>query len=296
MSKGRAPAQVFLFLHWVWGMSAIASVAGAANPSAGCSLGSIAHGRRIERTITVGDVEREYILDVPESVTPGEPVPLLFDFHGFGHSGAGVWGVSAFKELAVKERFVTVYPTGLPITIELLGQSRTGPGWQMQAADDNRDVAFTLAMLDEIEKGYCIDRDRVYSTGFSNGAFFSNLLGCVQSERFAAIAPVSGAGVRGECRPSRPVAVMIHHGTADELISVERARASRDQWLAANGCDGATDALSEAPRCQRNATCRGGAVVVYCEEDFAHRWPPQATERIWTFLKGHSLGRQGDPG
>lgn len=265
----------------------------AVDPSPGCGNAPAETGRRIEKRITVGGIDREYILDVPENLAPADPVPLLFDFHGFGHSGAGVWKVSEFKQLAEKDRFITVYPTGLPITLELRGRSQTGPGWQMHAGDDNRDVAFTLAMLADIEQRHCIDRDRVYSTGFSNGAYFSNLLGCTQSERFAAVAPVAGAGVRGECRPARPVPVIIHHGTADELISIERARASRDQWLAANGCNPSGDTLAGAPLCQRNTSCRGGAVVVYCEEDFAHRWPPQATERIWTFLKAHTrtLGR-----
>lgn len=270
----------------------------AVDPSPGCSVPTLEHGRRIERKITAAGVERQYILDAPDNLRPKEPVPLLFDFHGFNHSGAGVWKVSKFGQLAEKEPFIAVYPTGLPITIELRGETRSGPGWQMHTGDDNRDVAFTMAMLAEIEHRYCIDRDRVYSTGFSNGAFFSVLLGCTQSERFAAIAPVSGAAIRDDCKPSRPVPVMIHHGTADDLIPVERARASRDQWLAANGCDASGDTMEEAPRCQRNATCRDGAVVVYCEEDFAHTWPPQATERIWTFLKAHSrsLGRSGDPG
>jgi polyhydroxybutyrate depolymerase len=277
-------------------MSVVSTGRADGNGSSGCAKNQLEVGRRIERTIEVGGVTREFILDVPSSVKAGHPAPLVFDFHGFGHSGAGVWSVSKFRDLAERERFITVYPTGLPITIELLGRERTGPGWRMEASEDNRDVAFTLAMLAEIEASHCIDRDRVYSTGFSNGAFFSNLLGCAQSERFAAVAPVSGGMVRGDCKPERPVPILIQHGTRDELISLDAARASRDQWLAANGCGKSEANQPAGAACQTYSQCR--AEVVYCEEDYAHRWPPQATERIWTFLKSHSrsLGQERDPG
>lgn len=257
----------------------------AAKPSAGCERSRLDTGRRIERAIAVGDQRREFILDVPTNVAPGKPVPLLFDFHGFGHSGPGVWKVSEFKALAERHGFITVYPTGLPVTLELRGREQTGPGWQMRAGPDNRDLAFTRAMLDEIERDYCVDLDRVFSTGFSNGAFFSSLLGCEMSERFAAVAPVAGGALRGDCRPRRPVPVLIQHGTRDDLIPIEWARAGRDQWLTANGCKApASGALDGAPACARHDQCGGTSVVVYCEEDFAHRWPAHATERIWRFF------------
>lgn len=259
--------------------------AGSAKPSAGCERTTLDTGRRIERQIAVGDQRREFILDVPTDLAPRTPVPLLFDFHGFGHSGAGVWKVSEFKDLAERHGFITVYPTGLPVTLRLRGRDQSGPGWEMEGGADNRDLAFTRAMLDEIEDNYCVDLDRVFTTGFSNGAFFSTLLGCEMSERFAAVAPVAGGALRGECRPRRPVPVMIHHGTRDDLIPVEWARAGRDQWLSANGCAPTPpESVHGAARCDRHAKCSGKAVVVYCEEEFAHRWPAQATERIWRFF------------
>ena len=138
----------------------------------------------------------------------------MFDFHGFGHSGAGVWNVSAFKPLAQRDRFITVYPTGLPITLELRGQSHTGPGWEMRATADNRDLAFTGAMLDAIERDYCIDLDRVFSTGFSTAHFFSSLLGIKMTMRFAAVAPVSRRSFCATVRPSRVGSGDdLHHGT-----------------------------------------------------------------------------------
>jgi polyhydroxybutyrate depolymerase len=271
----------------VWG--ALATIAGAAqvDPSAGCALNELEHGRRLERTIDVAGSERQFILDVPDGVRPRNPVPLMFDFHGFGHSGSGVWKVSRFKEIAAQESFLTVYPTGLPITIRLRGREQTGPGWQMNATGTNRDVAFTRAMLETIERVYCVDRNRIYSTGFSNGAFFSTLLGCTMADRFAAVAPVSGGPLRDPCTPARAVPVLIHHGRRDDLIPLEMAHALRDQWLAANGCVG--EPTDGAVAGCDVFSCRRDSVVGYCEGDFAHTWPVEATERIWQFFSARSL-------
>jgi polyhydroxybutyrate depolymerase len=254
--------------------------AAAEDRSDGCAAAAIEKGARLERTIEVGGVPRSYILDVPETVAAGDAVPLLLDFHGFGHSAAGVWRVSGFRELGVRSRFITAYPQGLDV--RLLG--RVAPGWEIFSLDENRDVAFARALLDQVEAHYCIDRDRVYSTGFSNGAFLSHLLGCVLADRIAAIAPVSGGDLDLPCTPARPVSVIIHHGRADELIDVGRGRALFERWKRVASCPGEK---ASGDACNRAVDCRDGVEVAYCEFDGGHRWPAQATSRIWTFLFDH---------
>lgn len=271
----------------------------APRPSAGCSATTVATGRRIEQTITVDGVERRYILDVPDTLEPGKPAALLFDFHGVGHSGAGLWEASGFRELAPRERFITVYPTGLPVTFTRDDRTFSGPGWEIRTLAPNRDVDFALAMLDHLERSYCVDRARVFSTGFSNGGYFSHVLGCTHPERFAAVAPVSGGWIASwSCAPSRPVPILIHHGRQDPVIDVAEARRAFDAWLAIEGCaapsgspPAATASVVAATdvACRTGTDCRDGAAVVYCEGDFTHRWPASATRRIWDFLSAHPL-------
>lgn len=262
-------------------------------PSAGCARSEIARGRRIEQTLDVGGLERRYILDVPETVRAGEPTPLLFDFHGIGHSGAGVWNVSGFKDLAPRAPFVTVYPDGEPVSFTRDGRSFAGAGWEIRALAPNRDVDFALAMLDRLERDYCIDRARVYATGFSNGGFFSHVLACTHPDRFAAVAPVSGGWLPWACAPARAVPVLIHHGRQDDVIDVAEARRAWDAWRRIDGCDGVDgvrqDEATPGTSCRRALRCRDGAMVEYCEGDFAHRWPAPATERIWGFFVEHPL-------
>src|SRR5262249_48290341 len=97
-------------------------------PSAGCKLTDIERGGRLEPSIDVGGQRRAYILDVPASAKTATPVPLIFDFHGFGHSAAGLWQVSGFRPLAEKEGFITVYPQGLPVKLRLHGKDLTNDG------------------------------------------------------------------------------------------------------------------------------------------------------------------------
>ena len=177
----------------------------AARPSQGCSLDRIEQGRRLEGRIDVGGVRRDYLLDVPDSVRPHAPAPLLLDFHGFGHSGAGVWQVSGFRDLSARAGFITVYPEGLPVRLRIGGEELERAGLGDVRVDGNRDLAFVRALLDDLERRYCIDRSRVFATGFSNGAFFSALLGCAMSDRIAAVAPVSGGPLRVACTPARGV-------------------------------------------------------------------------------------------
>jgi len=261
-------------------------------PSPGCAATTIETGRRLERTIEI-DGTRRYILDVPEGARPQEPVPLLFDFHGFGHSGGGVWNVSRFKDMATREPFITVYPDGS--TVHLLG--RDGAGWDVFTTDDNRDLRFVSGLLDQLERTYCIDLARVYATGFSNGAFLSYRLACTQANRFAAVAPVGGAEVSLPCAPPRAVPVLIYHARNDEMVAVERARAARDAWVTRNQCAGDRPPVERAPSpspspsCERYTSCRDGADVEYCEGDFGHHWPVEATERIWAFFRAHPMSQ-----
>jgi len=249
-------------------------------PSAGCAAASIEKGRPLQKTIEVDGVTRAYLLDVPEGIDAKKPVPLLFDFHGLGHSAAGVWRVSKFRDLAATDGFITVYPDGLPVNL----RGSEGAGWEIFSIAGNRDLAFTTQLLDYIERTYCIDRARIFSAGFSNGAFFSNLLGCVLADRFAAIAPVGGGQLTVPCQPKRGVPVIIHHGRKDARIEVQQARSMRDAWIEKNQC---RDHASNG--CEWHRECRDGAEVEYCEDDSEHYWPEPATKRIWEFFKKHPM-------
>ena len=271
-------------LSWGVLMLLLAAEAAAESEKApgGCARETLATGRPLERTLDVDGVERRFLLDVPPTLTAGTAVPVLFDFHGWGHSADGVWRVSRFKDFAADEKFITVYPDGLPVSLR---PNDPRPGWQIRSIEGNRDIAFTRAMIELLERDYCIDRKRIYSTGFSNGAYFSHVLACVMPETIAAIAPVGGGHVTVPCPPEARVPVLFHHGTRDDVVPIERALEARDFWVERNGCG--KQLATGADACERHPDCRGGAEGVFCRADVDHTWPADATRRIWDFVARH---------
>merc|ERR1712154_657775 len=83
------------------------------------------------------------------------------------------------------------------------------------------DVGFIDALLDELEATYCIDRSRIYVTGYSNGGMMTQRLGCELNHRLAAIAPQHGQLALGyNCEPKHdePMPIINIWGTNDEIV------------------------------------------------------------------------------
>jgi polyhydroxybutyrate depolymerase len=116
------------------------------------------------------------------------------------------------------------------------------------------------------------------------------VIGCALADRIAAIAPVSGGAADLPCAPSRPVSVLIHHGRSDPIVAVERGRQLFDAWKRLDGCPG-TRPREGGESCDRATDCRDGTAVLYCEFDGEHRWPAEATARIWEFFRTHPMTR-----
>src|SRR5260370_34025362 len=89
----------------------------------------------------------------------------------------------------------------------------------LQKVPKPEDVALTNAIIVDLEQTLCIDRTRVYSTGISNGAGMTALLGCRIPNRLAAIAPGSGVNlVAGGPKGTPPGSVLAVHGDAEPVV------------------------------------------------------------------------------
>jgi len=152
---------------------------------------------------------RRAMLYTPSAKSPNGKTPLVFSFHGRGDT------IENFEytdmHVAWPEAMV-VYFQGLP------GGRALQPGWQNEKGDDNdRDLKLVDAALAALREKYTIDEDRVYSTGFSNGANFTYLLWAERADVFAAFAPVA-AMLRLSVRPKQPKPVFHVAGMKDTQI------------------------------------------------------------------------------
>jgi polyhydroxybutyrate depolymerase len=242
------------------------------------------------QSVQVAGVERTYVLHVPEQLIGR--VPLLISFHGHGGNGASQARLTGLDTLADAYGFIVAYPDGIK------------RGWndgRPESANGADDLAFTTALIDDLEKRYPIDAKRVYASGFSNGGTFSNYLACSQADRIAAIAPVSGSMPVVDvaaCRPSRAMPFLEIAGTGDpvmpydggeitlgglkrgNVLSVDRTAAF---WAKNDGCsrDPHAATLPPVPPADETSITRatfsgcqaGSSVVQYTVTGGGHTWP-----------------------
>lgn len=259
----------------------------------------------LDWTIRSGDRDRTVHVHVPPSYDPAHRIPVVLNFHGYGRNGVELAQYSGMSAKADAAGFVVVHPEG----------TGSPQAWNAGEHFDNGvdDVAFVRAILDRLETELCVDAQRVFSTGISNGAFLSHRLACELSDRIAAIAPVAGL-VDVPCTPSRAVPVMQFHGTADSIIpwkgvpahgfpGVEEMVAG---WAMRDGCseDRHTSFAQDEVRCDTQSACAEGSEVTLCTiGGGGHTWPGaqdvpelgmtthaiRATDAMWAFFQRHPL-------
>ena len=157
--------------------------------------------------------ERVYQLLVPENYDGDTPTPVVLNWHGLGSDGPQQLAFSDYAPVADRETFFVVAPTGIPAP----GEDRNS--WELGDTDPTRDdLVFLDDLLAMLTSTLCVDESRIYSTGMSNGGYFSSVLVCEAADRIAAAASVAALHHADECEPSRPVPYIGFHGTEDATV------------------------------------------------------------------------------
>jgi polyhydroxybutyrate depolymerase len=228
--------------------------------------------------VTVGELQRRYLVHVGAQLAA--PPAIVFAWHGFG-SGPE----SALRSMRAKQLWpdaIVVAPQGEPRTFEQFG-ARARAGWQVAKGElDDRDLAFFDAMLADLDARGCVDRKRIYSTGFSNGGFFTNVLACHRGDVLTAAASAGGGGPFERCAGG-PVPVLVTHGSRDEVVDYAMGTHSFEVWVAHNGC--AEEVRVPAEGCIDAPGCPKTAPVRMCSLDIGHEWAEGQAERTRDFLR-----------
>jgi polyhydroxybutyrate depolymerase len=235
-----------------------------------------------QESIAVGDDERVVDMFVPP--LPTGDAPLLLLLHANGESPYLIANESQAGELAAREGVIVALPPARDHRWNVM----VSPG---DAITPSADVAYVVGLIDKLGAELPIDMGRVFVAGFSMGAVTSERIGCQFADRVAAVALNAGAPWSDECSPSRPLPILVMHGTADNTFRIGLAGEVVSRWRAADGCQGepVVSQLSDIATSELNDDCAGGVKVQYVRYQGAgHRWfaNPDATEVMWSFFAG----------
>jgi polyhydroxybutyrate depolymerase len=271
------------------------SRSGSGGPAKPLSAPERTEPQRLTRELTVDGRRRTYFLDIPTSSEAGTPTPVILALHPGFATARGFAQTTRLTERAVAAGFAVVYPEGY-------GRSWNagdccGPA-QREGVDD---IGFVTALLEDLRSVLNFDRQRVFVTGFSNGAKLAYRLACERSERIAAIATAGGANSLStqSCNLARPVSLMHFHGLADQYSpfhgGLNRLRRAGVQpsipetiahWVRANGCSDQTKVIhTEGPvtRIEYRGCRQEATVTLWTIAAMGHQWPggKVVMPRVW---------------
>jgi predicted peptidase len=177
----------------------------------------VAHGF-VDRVFRDGSEESKYVVFVPHDYRGDKAFPAIAFLHGSGETGTDghkqtqVGLGPAIRKQEKTFPFIAVFP-----------QSKKR-NWKASSVDGIR----ALKILDEVEKEYRIDPDRVYLTGISMGGFGTWSIAMEHPERWAAIVPVCGGGDPKQVDRIKGIPCWCFHGGADGIVPVGFSRRMRD--------------------------------------------------------------------
>jgi polyhydroxybutyrate depolymerase len=171
--------------------------------------------------LTIDGRERTFLLERPAAQGPRSTIVVL---HGATGTGAQAASRTGLGELAPRAGFVAAFPDGL--------RNRWNhylPGKELPAfVEDSRqvggvpdDVGFLTALVADLVRRGISDPKRIYFVGHSNGGFMTLRMICADASLMAGAALlVSGMPevLGSECRPAKPVPVLMVNGTADQTV------------------------------------------------------------------------------
>ncbi|WP_234335888.1 alpha/beta hydrolase family esterase [Streptomyces sp. NRRL S-1022] len=224
-------------------------------------------------TLQINGKSRSYILKVPDNYDRNHAYRLVFGFHWLGGTATdvatgrtvenGTWAYYGLQRLA-NNSAVFVAPQGLD------------NGW---ANSGGEDLAFTDALISQVEGALCVDTTRLFSVGFSYGAAMTYALACSRATVFRAVAVQSGGQLSGCAGGTQPVAYLGVHGIRDNVLPVSGGRSLRDRFVRNNGCTAQNPPEpaqgSRTHRVTSYSGCSAGHPVEWAAFDEGHIAAPQ---------------------
>jgi predicted peptidase len=179
-----------------------------------------------------------YRLLVPEDYDKGKKYPLVFILHGWGERGTDnqapvkAFG-AAFLKAETRKKFACFV-----LLPQAKGSWIAHPKFEKPIPLEPTATAslqLAIKILDQVQKTERVDRDRIYLMGYSNGACGVWELLERTPRRWAAAAPMAGAGDPKHVAGAKGVPIWAFHGADDATIPLERMKELMSALQSAHG-------------------------------------------------------------
>jgi polyhydroxybutyrate depolymerase len=235
--------------------------------------------RDVTRTIDVDGSQRSYVVHVPPGYDGRRALPVVYLFHGLGSNAPQVLTYSGFPTVADERDFIVVAPQALEPRRE----------WDVMATADQprSDAAFWLQLSERLGDEWCVDADRQFAAGMSNGSAVVFAMACRGVYPFRAYGGVAATFYdQAACGDAPPTSFIYFHGTGDEVVPyqggetpifpVRAVQTVLGDWAGHDGCareprrqDVASDVVRETWR----GCSDGSRLQAYVIDDGGHTWP-----------------------
>ena len=231
---------------------------------------------------TGGGIEHEVYLDLPENYDKNKPYRLVFGMHCMGGSAQNVAKNEHYygyrDQKGAKESTIFVAPHGYTDNMP----------WR---CGDNKDHLFFDEILTYLNENLCVDTSRVFSSGFSFGAMFSNSLAQTFQHRLRGVVVFATADqvIYLPKNAGKPIAWMGTVGLSDGTCPPSMGRSARDRILKNNGPEGHTDCTGEKATeytggnhvCYDYKTVDPRFPVKWCTFNGGHQWDMRENGKLW---------------
>lgn len=233
------------------------------------------------QSVNVGGQNRQFYVHAPSGLT--ENRPLVISCHGMDQDIPYQRNQAKWEQIADTANFVVVYPGG-------------GTGFSTWDISGDKDANFILAIIDEMNKKYAIDKSRVYMSGFSMGGMLTYHLMAKLPDKIAAFAPVSGHLMGGGSYSNvRPLPLIHVHGTSDSVVPYDGSTDYVNGWAKQNGCNPTpitTQYNNGYPNCTKEVWTGGKCETEVVRISFKGRdhehnnsGALHTSQEIWNFVK-----------
>ena len=158
---------------------------------------------------------RQYRIHIPSELS--ESPALVIAMHGYSGNNNEMMNDYGWTELADERGFVIAFPNGTR------DQSNTrfwDVDYSFHAGFDIDDDGFIRELALHLQQLHGTAPNKIYATGFSNGAEMSFQLACRESETINAFAPIVGMMMDTlftDCNPAVVRPILSLNGTADNI-------------------------------------------------------------------------------